>query len=110
VERVAVEELPPKLRMVPPPTMTETPSPPPTPEPVAAEPREPRTSEVLVAAFQGLGYALSARALLFLALVGAFVIGVFAMINRDWMSLAILATYAGLTVIPVVWLEIQKRA
>ena len=54
--------------------------------------------------------ALSARALLFLALVGAFVIGVFAMLNRDFMSLAILMIYAGLTVIPVVWLELNKRA
>ena len=93
--------------MVPQPTMTE-PSPPATPEAVA-EPREPRTSEVLVAAFSGLGFALSARALLLLALVGAFVIGVFAMINRDFMSLAILAIYAGLTVIPVVFLELNKR-
>jgi hypothetical protein len=32
------------------------------------------------------------------------------MLNRDLMSLAILATYAALTVLPVVWLEIQKRA
>lgn len=73
-------------------------------------PREPRTSEILLAAFQALGYSLSARALLLLALVGAFVIGVLAMRNRDLMSLAILAIYAGLTVIPVVWLEINKRA
>jgi hypothetical protein len=65
---------------------------------------------VLIAAFGALGYALSARALLLLALLGAFVLGVFAMLNRDLMSLAILATYAALTVLPVVWLEIQKRA
>jgi hypothetical protein len=87
--------------------------PPPTPEAVAEahpQPREPRTSEVLLAAFQSLGYALSARALLLLALIGAFVLGVFAMVNRDLMSLAILATYSAMTVIPVVWLELNKRA
>jgi hypothetical protein len=78
-----------------------------TPEP--AEPREPSTSEVLLLAFQSLGYALSARALLMLALVGAFTLGVMAMLNGKLMSLAILAVYAVLTVIPMVVLELRKR-
>ena len=94
--------------MVPPPTMTEPSPTPPTPEP-DPEPREPRTSEVLIAAFSALGYALSARALLMLALVGAFVLGFMAMLSDKPMSLAILAAYALLTVIPMVVLELRKR-
>ncbi len=113
VERIAVEELPPKLRMVklsPPPELTPQTS---TPEPVPAEPpepREPRTSEVLYTAFAALGYALSARALLLLALLGAIGLGVMAMLRGGWMPLAILGVYAVLTVLPVVYLEINKRA
>lgn len=91
---------------------------PPSPEPipptltveaVAPEPPEPRASDVLVAAFGALGYALSARALLFLALIGAFTLGVMAMLSGKPMSLAILAAYALLTVIPMVVLELRKR-
>jgi hypothetical protein len=94
--------------MVPPPTMTEIPPLPPA-EFAPPEPREPRTSEVLVAAFGALGYALSARALLFLALIGAFTLGVMAMLSGKPMSLAILAAYSILTVIPMVVLELRKR-
>jgi hypothetical protein len=108
VERLNVEELPPRApRTAPTPVMTE-PTPISTPEP--AEPPEPRTSDVLYAAFAGLGYALSARALLLLALIGAIGLGVMAMLRGGWMPLAILGVYAVLTVLPVVYLEIHKRA
>lgn len=78
----------------------------PTPEP---EPRESHAAEIMFVAMQGLGYALSARALLLLALIGAFTIGFMAMLKGNWMALAILAVYAVLTVIPMVVLEIRKR-
>jgi hypothetical protein len=63
----------------------------------------------MLAAFAGLGYALSARALLLVALIGAFVIGVFAVMQHDWLSIVTLGVYAALTVLPVAWLEQHKR-
>ncbi len=65
---------------------------------------------MLIAAFGGLGYALSARSLLLLALVGAFVLAVQAMSNQTLASLEVLIAYAVFTVIPVSYLEIRRRS
>lgn len=75
--------------------------------PLAAQPvrRQPEAIEVIVAAFAGLGYALSARALLLLALVGGFIL---AMTGRSVMGLLVLIAYGLLAIIPLVILEVRK--
>jgi hypothetical protein len=71
---------------------------------------DPKTLAIVLAAFTGLAYALSARALLLLTLVGAFVLAVMAERNQTQASLFVLIAYALLTVIPVCILEVRKRA
>lgn len=63
---------------------------------------------VAVTAFSGLGYALSARALLFLALIGAFVLALMAIQQQSTMAVVVLVAYAVFTVVPVTVLEIRK--
>lgn len=112
VTRTAVEELPPKAR--PTPTLVS----PPTPEPIQAplpapapQPTviDPDVMQVVLTAFSGLGYALSARALLLLALIGAFALATMAMLTPSTMRLLVLIAFATLVVLPCVWLEIRKR-
>lgn len=67
---------------------------------------DPTTFDTLIAAFSALGYALSARALLLLTLVGAFVLALRA---ETAMGLMVLIAYCAATVVPVVVLEIRKR-
>jgi hypothetical protein len=66
------------------------------------------TLDVLVAAFSGLGYALSARGLLLLSLLGAFFLANKAIDSLTTPALAVLISYCLLTVIPVVYLELRK--
>ena len=65
-------------------------------------------SDVLLSSFAALGYALSARALLLLSLVGAFVLAILAMGRGDLMGLGVLIAYSVLTVCPVAYLEARK--
>ncbi len=55
------------------------------------------------------GFALSARALLLLALTGAFALAVLAMMTETMIRLYILISYCVLAVIPTVYLEVRKR-
>lgn len=125
VERVAVEELPPrqaKSRLVEhpngmsrnlemqAPTSPAVPLAPPTPEPPPPpQPSEPRAVDLVLSAFAAIGYALSARAILLLAIVGAFVLACMAMGSQTMASLYVLIAYALLAVIPVVALELRRR-
>lgn len=63
-----------------------------------------------VTAFTGLGYALSARALLLLSLVFSFVLAIMAMNNQTMFSLYVLVAGAGFSVLPVAYLEIRRRS
>jgi hypothetical protein len=72
---------------------------------VHATPATTDTMSVLLAAFSGLGYALSARALLLLALVGAFVL---ALVDHSVGGLVALGLYGLFAVLPVTALEIRK--
>lgn len=93
-----------------------------TPEPVveppavvaaaapAPSPVIPTRDDHLIAAFRALGFALSARALLLLTLVGAFVLACGAMWSPSAVRIGVLALYSVMTVIPVTILEIRKRA
>lgn len=73
---------------------------------IAAQPRDPTLLDTVLSAFTGLGYALSARALLLLTLIGAFVL---AMRADGSSGIAVLVAYAVFTVVPVVILEVRKR-
>lgn len=64
---------------------------------------------IAVTAFSGLGYALSARAILLLTLIGAFVLGVLVMQQPEPIRLMALISYGVLAVLPCVWLEHAKR-
>lgn len=66
-------------------------------------------SQVVLAAFASLGFALSARFLVFLSLAGAFVIAIMAMRAHDLMGLSVLALYCLLIVLPLIWLELNAK-
>ena len=88
----------------------DTPTPPPTPQselPVIVQRQE--VSDVLLSAFAALGYAVSARALLFLALVGAFALSVMAMLDQTTMSAIVLCIYLVLIILPMVFLELKAK-
>ena len=62
----------------------------------------------LVAAFRAAGYVLSARALLLLALLGAFALATMAMLSQTTAALEVLIGYAITTVLPVAYLETRR--
>ena len=62
----------------------------------------------LVAAFKAAGYVLSARALLLLALLGAFALATMAMLSQTTAALEVLIGYAIFAVIPVAYLETRR--
>lgn len=63
-----------------------------------------------MAAFAGLGFALSARALLLLSLVGSFVLAILAAMAQTTATLYVLIAFAVLVVLPVVFLEFYRRS
>jgi len=101
VRRLNVEEVAPRKRPM---EMRSAPAPAPTiPTP------QPSTLDVVVGAFAALGYALSARALLLLSLIGAFVLSLMAITSQTMPALEVLVAYCCFTVIPVAYLEIRRR-
>jgi hypothetical protein len=71
-------------------------------------PSDPTLLATIVSAFTGLGYALSARALLLLSLIGAFTLALVAVEQQSVMSLMVLVAYAAFAILPVVFLEVRK--
>lgn len=67
------------------------------------------TLDVAVAAFAGLGYALSARSLLLFALIGAFGLALIAMHDQTMQTLVVLLVYCVFTIPPMVYLEVRKQ-
>jgi hypothetical protein len=86
---------------------------PPESPPAALETRiiveKPGIGEAMLAAFAAIGFAVSARVLLFLSLIGAFVLATMAMLSQTNMSAIILSLFCVLTVVPLVALEISAR-
>lgn len=86
---------------------------PPTIQTPASEPaviiQRQEVSDVLLAAFSALGFAVSARFILFLSLIGAFVLAVMAMVSQAIMAVIVLSLYAALIVLPLVWLETRSK-
>jgi hypothetical protein len=119
VERIAVEEVAgparkpkPKLEAVstPEPEPILAP-PPPTPEPkivYVERKREPDAADVTLMAARIIAMALSARALLFVALLGAIGLTAGVLAAPSVVRLLALASYAILTIIPLVWLDHVK--
>ena len=95
VQRLAVRELPPRT--------------PPASVAPATPTADPAPARVAIAAFTALGYALSARVLLLLALVGAFVLAVMAMMSESLPRLEVLVAWGLLTILPCTILEIRRR-
>ena len=65
--------------------------------------------EQVLTAFKALGFALSARALLLIALIGAFILAVMAMWSQTLPALEVLAAYGIFVMLPAVWLEVRRR-
>ena len=70
---------------------------------------EPQPTRSLETVLQLAGYAVSARALLLLALIAAFILAVMAMMTETMIRVYVLIAYAVLVVLPIVGLEIRKR-
>jgi hypothetical protein len=66
-------------------------------------------TDAMFAAFSALGFAVSARVLLFLSLVGTFVLAVLSMMSQTKMSAVIVTLFCIGTVIPLCILEFQKN-
>lgn len=114
VERLAAVAVERKvLKMAPPPITPVSLPPPPTLEQPAPPPQviieKPGIEDAVLAAFAALGFAVSARFLVFLTVVGAFALAVMAMRFHDLMGLAVLGLYCALTVLPLVWLETRAK-
>lgn len=59
--------------------------------------------------FRALGFALSARALLLIAIAGAFVLAAFAMWDANVLRLLLLIAYCAGAVLPCAYLELRKQ-
>jgi len=103
VRRLSVEDVLPRPRAVPPVQTAETPLPP-------LQPQTSSTPDAIVATFRALGYVLSARALLLLALVFSFALAVMAMLSQTLFSLYVLLAGSAFAVLPVAYLETRRRS
>ena len=70
---------------------------------------EPQPTQALENLLRLAGLALSARALLLLAILGAFALALLAILAETIMRLYVLISYCLLVVAPIVFLEIRKR-
>jgi hypothetical protein len=121
VEVAGVEVLPSRPRR--PALVAETPPPQfiaPSPQPVApviapvsplpvAEPRILRRQEQILDMFQVFARIIAVRFLLFLSLIGAFVLALQAMEYQTIPAIAVLISYSLLTVAPLVGLELRNK-
>ena len=73
------------------------------------EPVPPVRDERLIEMFKTLGFVLSARALLLLAIVGGFVLAILAALHETRETLYVLVAWCLLTVGPIVALEWRRR-
>lgn len=131
VERLAVEALPERPRRVSTLKAVETigPASPPVDEPAPSGPitaedpiardairrlaaalAERRTyGEQVNAVFTAIAKMLAIRLQLLMALIGAFVLSLFAMRFQTYEGLAVVVAFCGLTILPLVWLEYSGR-
>lgn len=81
----------------------------PTPPPEAPVIQRVGIPEAMVSVFSALAFALSARLLLLLALLGAFTLAFLAMRSQTPISVGILVSYCLLVIAPLIYLETQRR-
>ena len=109
VQLLRVEEVPAAPRRPKP----ETPEAPTAPAPILiSSPETPKAEpsklDLTLAVLKAGGFALSARALLLLSLIGAFVLALQAMASQSLASMEILAIYGAFTILPVAYLETRR--
>lgn len=112
IQRLAAVPVRPKVvpMVQPPPQMTLPEVPEPTAAPVTQITiQRQEVSDVLLAAFAAMGFATSARFLLFLSLLGAFALAVMAMLEPTNPKLIVLGMYCVLTTLPLVALEVIAK-
>jgi hypothetical protein len=63
----------------------------------------------MFASFAAIGYAISARALLFMSLIGAFALSVMAITVASITSLIVLGMFCAFTTLPLVALELKNK-
>jgi hypothetical protein len=71
--------------------------------------REPSTLDVMFASFAAIGFAVSARVLLFLSLLGAFALSVMAIYVASITALIVLGMFCAFTTLPLVALELKNK-
>ena len=103
VERVEVEEQPirPRLKAVPLST--------PTTEPAALIPEKTSDPKRLELMLKIVVQILSIRAILLLAMSGAFVLATKAMADQTPMALGVLGIYCSFAILPIAYLEIRSK-
>ena len=99
IERLETEEsiVRPRLKAVPP---IQT-------EPEAPKPTDPSRLEMMT---RVIIQVLSVRALLLLAIVGAFILAVKSMTDQSYMSLGVLGVYCAFAIVPIAYLEIRSKS
>src|SRR5208283_678003 len=105
-QRLNVEEIAPRVKAQMFPREVANPTPTVTTE-VKSDAAE-RAFETVAAVLKAGAFALSARALLLLALLGAFVLARQAMDSQTFFSLAILTLYGVFAILPVAYLEARR--
>lgn len=110
VEREAVVSLPPRRvpTVVPDPTPASASAPPPvqsTIQPMAVA-VPPRSDRAFVGVLGALASLLAARLLLLLSVTFGFVLAIMAVRSDSYLGLSIVGTFCGLTILPLVWLDI----
>lgn len=116
VELAGVELLPERARrpMAVVREVPEQPAPQPAPAQASVAPPAPppsrwfRRQEAILDVFQVFASILAVRFLLFLSLIGAFVLALQAMERQTIPGIAVLVCYALLIIAPLVWLEVRK--
>lgn len=94
---------PPRLELVPDEPLEFRP-PPTSPQPETASTTQPSASDIS-AIMRTIAMILAVRLLLLLTLLGAVALALMAMTNPNPMTMAVLAIYCVLAVLPMVWLE-----
>lgn len=69
---------------------------------------EQKKLDTTIVVLRAAGFALSARALLLLALIGAFVLALQAMSSQTVAAMEILALYGAFAILPVAYLETRR--
>lgn len=102
MERLAVEPIPMTQPQKPRPVFV-------TSEPVKETNTLMKSFEAILPVFSALAAILAVRLFLLFAIVGAFILAQAALSDQTSHGLSILIAYCSLTILPLVWLDIQSK-